>query len=1140
MKHDHRDGVILGFPFDQLLNIECPLTPDKPRPPGILLPEQEWPGTGNIIIYGPPGSGKSTLALQFAVACAMREENKSISAYISLENSPLQIRAKARSFGWDTYLRDLICLNPTDMSFTPNELSATLSRVFTQSIDFDRSHEYVCSIRAGKVKGSQACLNHRRHYENMNKGLGTIKPFVVLSSLSPRPIGPNTEQDLFWIRYRQLEGLLSAAYQLRTNRTTTKILPGIRFIFPVFVIDSLNMFTLRSPNREELYRLFSLFRQYETAGVFVVESSQETPFDSTLADVVISLGTTRENDYLVRYIEVEKSRFRNQVTGRHPFKTKSLQRGDSLGLRDDSRLRTPRIPRKGGHNPKDGDLPRHGVVVFPSLHYLVRNTEQHTPSIQHKRSIEYDAASVWRIPAFNLILPSALSRNSVIAIEGPRGTFKTDLAVTFLVAGLLADETGILVRLHDSPLLVPNQWPVLSNGLYGKSKNEHTNFRWSMLRTIGGRKTRVWQRLADPEKCLINAWHIKGRMQANLFEIDLKSGALLPEELVHIVREIIIRRNEPGKQVKRIVLDDVGEIGAAYPFLRQSSTSGNIFLPAFAHVMRNHGVHLIIAGTTGALPETNEAVNRACAVADTVISTRFVDVFGERYVIVRGEGMIAKRGAPGGKVEMVPPVVRLRQMNKDVTFEIDAKYLEGLVGFETGNIHRPGLSVHLFEDNNGVHGEYNHQVDVMVRSALAREALRHSVRTVNNPAPRVELSAGLLGRPHLPEGDVSVITFGSAESEAMHDSLRVLGVGAPLDRTVLCTVDEFWETGEKSADMFVRLRATDIIKDTDLKRPFFAVPKYENRLREEELTMKAWPYYLNVTLIAYRKDVLRSLKQHCSQWSSLRNLLKKVNIQRLHRTPEVRRRFWIDLSASETWSCALMDAMLWGPTLAQGGDANELKDRLFPQDRNELKTDQKKEIKALYDLFQYMDLEGMQGSERDEYSKVLPPDSLVYVCWYSQLRELIARHPNLAELLCVCALPSKGFTGDWFIGVVNGSVSPELGNRILEKLCSREEEYRRFSIGVGLPVRRIFYGGPEDPAFYSWRRGFGNRLRKVFEIHKHAHSRGEIPYYNKIRSALSTVAWQLMPLAGPSSRTMREKAPEIVGRVIRQVRVLST
>ena len=70
-----------------------------------------------------------------------------------------------------------------------------------------------------------------------------------------------------------------------------------------------------------------------------------------------------------------------------------------------------------------------------------------------------------------------------------------------------------------------------------------------------------------------------------------------------------------------------------------------------------------------------------------------------------------------------------------------------------------------------------------------------------------------------------------------------------------------------------------------------------------------------------------------------------------------------------------------------------------------------------------------------------------------QVRELIDRRPALATELDIRALPGGGFRGDWFIGIAHGSVSPALGRHIIEMLCRKEEDYRRFARGVGLPTR---------------------------------------------------------------------------------------
>jgi hypothetical protein len=187
----------------------------------------------------------------------------------------------------------------------------------------------------------------------------------------------------------------------------------------------------------------------------------------------------------------------------------------------------------------------------------------------------------------------------------------------------------------------------------------------------------------------------------------------------------------------------------------------------------------------------------------------------------------------------------------------------------------------------------------------------------------------------------------------------------------------------------------------------------------------------------------------------------------------------------------------------------------------------------------------MSGSE-DPQQADLVEDAAVYLCWYSQLRDLIARRPALAERLAVCPLPGGGFTGDWFVGIAEGSVSVGLGRNVLDLLCSREEEYKRFAQGVGLPTRTEFYLASEgskqtSPDFFSWPRGQAVRLRAILDIHLQALSREFIDHYTKFRSALAIVAFQLTPMSGThANRDLRIQAIESnVRRLPGQVRLLS-
>jgi hypothetical protein len=172
----------------------------------------------------------------------------------------------------------------------------------------------------------------------------------------------------------------------------------------------------------------------------------------------------------------------------------------------------------------------------------------------------------------------------------------------------------------------------------------------------------------------------------------------------------------------------------------------------------------------------------------------------------------------------------------------------------------------------------------------------------------------------------------------------------------------------------------------------------------------------------------------------------------------------------------------------------------------------------------------------------------VYVCWYSQLRELIDRKPELASDLRVCALPGRGFRGDWYIGILRGSVSPLLGQEVIEKLCRLDEEHKRFSRGVGLPVSKRFLAPGSN--YFAWPIGGESQrspaavpLSRVFRIHGQAWLRSDIDQYKKIRSTLAAGAQQLAELsalASANEQEARDLVKKVVGaRMFRQILMLS-
>jgi KaiC/GvpD/RAD55 family RecA-like ATPase len=1242
---------------------------------GLAEREQGQMSTGNIVIAGEPGTAKSTLALQFAASC-VRLNNASVPAYISLEASADAVIGKARPFGWDHYLSEVRHIHEVDDFSSADHLADLLKKALSRPKECPIASERSDCRNVASICGD--C------------GKPPFRPCVLLPFLSPRPIAAEGSHDaLFARRLRQLERLLEAGQRLNERMRTRKGNPEdwhIRHFLPLVVVDSLNMLGLRPLSRDEIYHLFTLFRRCNTTGVFVVETTRDTPFDSTMADVVISLKREEDQDYAVRYLEVEKSRYYHQVYGRQLFRTLPLQK----------EARVPVVPDYDPPN-SSGKNPRHGVVVFPSLHYLVLKTDRESPlagtdltdegdTAARRRGIEtsqkvmlsaddikdrhalcglingmkepkkpaskrgtedtrnskgYELVQAWKeqiersgpepehrligaldkvedrvlgdldkaireaellsknapsrpailrnelaklfpnqlfgrhfdfgVDAFRGILPPNLTRGQVVMLEGPRGTFKTTFGVSFLAKGFHEEESVLLIRFGDVGLLEEDAEHCLRHHPR-VSKNMPADFDWGKLRCVTHDRTArlkkaarhdeadpLWRNLAPSSKIVINVWastaHKRPSFHPRFFELAFKGGALLPEEFVHIVREILIRR-KGSKRIRRVVLDDVSQIGASYPFLHRSRTTGDFFLPAFVHLMRNHRVDLVMTGTTSELAPANAAVGRASALADTVVFCKSTEIFGARYVVISGEGLTAGKGPQHRTIgESVPAVVHLSTTDKgrDV-FEVNNRFLDGLVGFEQGSVHRPGILVHAFEENDSIHGVYNDELERMLAVALATPALLSGTsREPHMPQNHAD-SAVRTNREHR---DVSVVPFSSTMSEALHDSFNVLAGGSPIDKTVICTVDEFW-MAERSriGPAFHRLSAQEL-KELHWEPDEFPLPKQPDG-EPAEWPPGAWPYYHNVLLIAYRRkwrrkgggegtgnQQVKSWRDKRLCWQAIEDKVRDFAESDDKEVP-IRHSFWYDRSATETLSCMFLDALIAGHALAKHLDdlrsvrMNELWGKTGFSEARKLHRLQREQLKSLSSLLQLSEHayrrmllhRGTPGKSDFDPDRLLAPDAAVYVCWYSQLRELIDRKPALAKELEVCALPGRGFRGDWSVGIVKGSVSAALGRDVLRELCSKEEDNKRFVRGVGLPVRRAFYDASTGgPGFYAWPNGRHVKLATLGKIHDDAHSRYRIPGYMQVRSTLHILAVQLARADGWE--------PDIAERVFRQCHLLT-
>jgi len=563
---------------------------------GLRLPEKDsHEGSGNIVIIGHPGAGKSTLAFQIAAMCTSTI-NKGISIYYSLEVPPKNMLANM------TYPDSRLITKP--LFYVPG--STELDNLSSQNL----------------CKRLTSILQ--------DKNSGSIVPQILLPSMSPRGISAvDNANSLFLSRYEELELMLKAVSKYNESAKDENN-PLIKSV----VVDSLNAFGNNPLGREELYRLFDLFHHYAILGIFTLEesSTRHTSLDvetiKYMADVVISLKKDYVNDYTCQYIEIEKSRYTSHVIGNHPYKISEQKLKDSKS-----------------NSTNDPDL-RKRLEILPSLHYRIYGSESRSFVYQGMQKVS-QKDNLFGINEMNYVLPNhVVGRNpdvpQIISIYGDTGIYKSDLAINSLLHGIVnKNESGLIIRMGDRPVFLFNG-ARLNKGVFdslqeklkitsnGKPEN-------SKLFSINLFEDEKLKELPHSEhKYSANGWYFHtNKNGARLIEISFKSGALLPEEFIEEVCGIIKKFD-----IRRVVFTDVKSLGVSYPFLVKSSTSGEIFLPAFVHLMRNYRVHVVMSCTQSDLTASNQESSKASVLSDAVISCSLDDNKSERKVSLFGEGLV--------------------------------------------------------------------------------------------------------------------------------------------------------------------------------------------------------------------------------------------------------------------------------------------------------------------------------------------------------------------------------------------------------------------------------------------------------------------------------------------------------------------
>lgn len=644
-----------------------------------------------------------------------------------------------------------------------------------------------------------------------------------------------------------------------------------------------------------------------------------------------------------------------------------------------------------------------------------------------------------------VIKDNSLGGNASVAVIGPEMAGKSFVAGSFLWQGLNEGSDVLLIRFAETA-----DFEIKNCRMWEKDKEpkppsectllatEHGIFEWArkygedihpavqalrhLLLSVNlhiGFSVQAVTWTEDDKKTMNWMTKKKNQKDSPLFiELAIKTSAVQPEYLVKVVRMIYHwgQQYRPNT-IRRAGLFQIETIGVSYPLLYNSPTASGLFLPALAHVFRYWGTPFVMTAETGGVAQAEEMVDKAKSLAAQTVTSKYQDVFGDRYVTVTGPG--AAEWEPNAPSSVTPAVFMQTKDRK--AFWLDFELLEGLVGFSTGNIRRPGVMLQFFQGGT-LHKKYNEHVKRLVGFALG--ATTNPRLALNEPLPHVELKA-----------------FDSKDADSFHDSFSLLPTG-PLHNTVIRTVDEFEVTGHLTGNFeFQDPTLADRIKAGE--RHFV-----QKLLRDHSV------YYRNVLVCAcdtetHEKIGKISKKDAISFWKKL-----KKDVIGNGKKPKVK--VFYDLQAAETLNCLLMDGIV---DLSSPPEVSGMID--FSGIDDKIKTSLAKYLDSIRDVLRPANsLPPDQAERKKRLTELISSQGngrYIIFAWYSQLREILALAKEQKDAkfklsqMMLHPFPGRGFVGDWYLQIPETSVSRSLGERVKDQLLSHTEDFRRYIEGVGLP-----------------------------------------------------------------------------------------
>jgi KaiC/GvpD/RAD55 family RecA-like ATPase len=496
--------------------------------------QQQHPVT--LLLKGPPGDGKTTLALELCYRLA-KSDSHITSTYLSLESEGDQIINNLTKYGWK------------------NEKNINTIGKISPETDEKNSVLNVCGseyTREWSEKLSQDQIVKMSNLINI--------PLEIVMKLCSMPYTESMKKEIEGAIHKK--ALKSHGFSGEGS--------------DILVIDSLNIIPIKS-RTNAFMEFLKIAKKKESAVkliIFILDGNPENdcnPFWEYMCDTIIEMNHHNENDYLIKTIEVVKSRFQKHLLGKHQIKIYDL----------------PNLPEKAHVRPhpciKEG-----GIFIFPSVHFYLSRYNK----FAQEGTLEYDSTFPKNFNEFLTVQSKGgFPKGRCTALIGCRGGHKSHLAYLHILARLTGrfigggaadanNNTALIISLRDDDTMI-------SSTLDGILENEVApRGRWTTQQLINENRLEI---------------------------LFYPPGYISPEEFIHRIFVSIHKLKEGNKDVT-VLFNSLDQLAARFPLC----TKFDMFIPSIVQILIGEAITSIFV----AVDEKDQPVEQygLLPMADLILS----------------------------------------------------------------------------------------------------------------------------------------------------------------------------------------------------------------------------------------------------------------------------------------------------------------------------------------------------------------------------------------------------------------------------------------------------------------------------------------------------------------------------------------